>query len=85
MATYPNRIVKNRKSPENEDEFISAYKKLNKNACKSDNMDIAAVKTKDGTLGHVLLPADINRSKDSAYHIGKGFITDSELKKNMNN
>lgn len=84
MATYPNRIVKNRKSPKNEDEFICAYKKLNKEACKSDNMDIAAVKAKDGTLGHVLLSADINRSKDSACHVGKGFISDSELKKHMN-
>lgn len=84
MSKYPNRVVKNRKSPSNEDEFINAYKRLNKDACKSDDMDIAAVRAKDGTLGHVLLPADINRSKDSAYHIGKGFITDLELKKNMN-
>ena len=64
--------------------FFVNRTRIKEYACKSDGLDISAVTAKDGTPGHVLLSADINRSKDSAYHIGKGFISDSELRKNMN-
>ena len=46
-----------------------------------DGMDIAAVILKDGTKGHGLLTANINRGHDKDYHIVKDFIPDSELKK----
>lgn len=83
MPEYPNKMVKNRPSPENEKDYIDAYKKLNKAANKPDEYDISAVTAKDGTRGHVQLPQGINRGKDSSYHRGKGFIPDAELRKQM--
>ena len=80
MAKFENKYVQNRKSPKNEDKLIAQYKKLNPTACKSDNYDIAAVKTKNGVNGHALLNESINRSKDKHFHIGKDFISDKELK-----
>lgn len=78
-----NRLVRNRKSPANEDDYIKAYKDINKNASKSDGLDISAVKTKDGTCGHALLKQEINRGKATGLHHGKDFIPDSELRKRM--
>ena len=83
MPKYPNRIVTNRKSPSNEADLINAYKELNPRACRKDNLDIAAVRTKDGTPGHALLNQSINRSKDRDNHIGQNFIPDKELKKQI--
>lgn len=83
MPKYPNKIVTNRKSPSNEIDLINAYKELNPRACRKDNLDIAAVKLKDGTPGHALLSQSINRSKDRKSHIGKNFISDKELKKQI--
>ena len=83
MKKYANRIVTNRRSPSNEDAYNDAYRQLNPSAKKNDNYDISAVRAKDGTLGHALLPQDINRSKDRENHIGKSFIPDKELKKQM--
>ena len=83
MPKYPNKIVTNRKSPSNEADLISAYKELNPKACRKDNLDIAAVRAKDGTLGHALLNQGINRSKDRENHIGQSFISDKELKKQL--
>lgn len=80
MPKYPNRIVTNRKSPSNEADLINAYKELNPRACRKDNLDIAAVRSKDGTPGHALLNQSINRSKDRENHIGQNFIPDKELK-----
>lgn len=85
MPKIENRIVKNRKSPNNEQSFINAYKQMNKEACKQDGLDIAAVRAKDGTPGHALLKPEINRGKDGGYHRGEDFIADSELKKMMRN
>lgn len=76
-----NRIGKNRTSPKNENDYIAAYIKENPAAKKKDNMDIAAIVTKDGTKGHGLLSQDKNRSHDKDYHRIKNFIPDSELKK----
>jgi hypothetical protein len=76
-----NKIGRNRQSPKNEEDFISAYIDKNPKAKKHDGMDIAAVILKDGTKGHGLLPANINRGHDKDYHIVKDFIPDSELKK----
>ena len=83
MSKYPNRIVTNRKSPLNEDALINVYKELNPRACRRDNLDIAAVRAKDGTPGHALLNQSINRSKDRDNHIGQNFISDKELKKHI--
>ena len=83
MAKYSNKIVTNRKSPSNEQAYINAYKTMNPKANRSDNYDIAAVKSKDGTLGHALLPQGINRSKDKDNHRGIEFIPDKELRKKM--
>ena len=76
-----NTIAKNRKSPNNEENYIAAYKKINSKANTQDNYDIAAVITKDGTRWHGLLPEDINRGHDENYHRVKNFIPDSELRK----
>ena len=78
-----NVIGKNRTSPNNEDDYISAYMKQNPAAKKQDGMDISAVIANDGTRGHGLLPEDINRSHDKDYHRVTNFIPDSELKKNF--
>lgn len=83
MSKYPNKIVRNRKSPSNEADLINAYKELNPRACKKDNLDIAAVRAKDGTPGHALLNESFNRSKDKGNHIGQNFISDKELKKQI--
>ena len=76
-----NKIGKNRTSPKNESDYISAYIKANPAARKQDGMDISAVITKDGVRGHGLLSEDINRSHDKDYHRVKNFIPDSELRK----
>jgi hypothetical protein len=78
-----NRIAKNRKSPNNEQAFIDAYKKQNPSALKRDNMDISAVTTRDGVKGHALMKEEHNRSRDNQYHRTEDFIPDSELKKKM--
>lgn len=82
MAKYANRIVTNRRSPTNESKYIAAYKEMNPKA-RSDGLDIAAVRTKDGRCGHALLTESANRSKDNKNHIGQNFIPDSELRKKM--
>lgn len=83
MGKLPNKIVINRKSPANEQDYINAYKQVNKAANRKDGMDIAAVRTLSGETGHVLLKADINRSKDRDHHIGQGYVSDKELRKHM--
>lgn len=83
MPKYPNKKVTNRRSPSNEADFINAYKELNPRASHKDNLDIAAVRTKDGTPGHALLNQSINRGKDREVHIGQSFIPDKELKKQI--
>ena len=83
MSKFENRLVKNRKSPENESDYIEAYKQMNNKADRPDGLDIAAVRAKDGTLGHAMVKEEHNRSKDRDHHIGKDFIPDSELKKKI--
>lgn len=78
-----NKIGKNRPSPKNEDDYITAYLKQNPAAKKQDGMDIAAVTTKDGENGHGLLPEDINRGHDKDFHRVIDFIPDSQLKKDL--
>ena len=76
-----NKIAKNRKSPQNEDQLINAYLQQNPSAKRADGLDVAAVIAKDGTRGHGLMPEEYNRSHDTDYHRVKNFIPDSELKK----
>lgn len=83
MSKYPNKVVTNRKSPSNEAAYINAYKELNPKASKKDNLDIAAVRAKDGTPGHALLNQSVNRGKDKENHIGQSFIPDAELRKQI--
>ena len=83
MSKYPNKIVVNRKSPSNETDLVKVYKELNPRANRKDNLDVAAVRLKDGTPGHALLNQSINRSKDRENHIGQNFIPDKELKKQI--
>ncbi len=83
MAKYQNRVVTNRKSPSNESAYRQAYSEMNPSARRRDHYDISAVRAKDGTLGHALLPQSVNRSKDKDNHIGKSFIPDYQLRKNM--
>lgn len=83
MAKYANRIVTNRKSPSNESAYTNAYRELNPRSRRNDHYDISAVRAKDGTPGHALLPQSINRSKDRDNHIGRSFIPDRELRKQM--
>ena len=78
-----NKIGRNRISPKNENDYISAYLRENPAAKKEERMDIAAVITKKGVKGHGLLPEEINRSHDKDYHRVKDFIPDSELKKSF--
>ena len=79
-----NRLAKNRRSPNNETEFIQAYLQENPSAIKkADGLDVAAVTAKDGTKEHALMPERHNRSHDTDYHRVKDFIPDSELKKAM--
>jgi len=80
-----NRHVKNRKSPQNEADYQAAYKQLNPSADKKgDGKDIAAVTTKDGERGHALVQESHNRSHDKNFHRGEDFISDTDLKKQMN-
>ena len=83
MAKYQNRIVTNRRSPSNENAYRQAYSEMNPSARRRDHYDISAVRAKDGTPGHALLPQSINRSKDRDNHIGRSFISDRELRKKM--
>lgn len=83
MKDLQTRIVQNRKSPKNEDDYIRAYKQMNPSANRHDNYDIAAVRTKSGETGHALLKQDINRGHDKDFHYGKDFIPDKDLRKKM--
>lgn len=83
MAKPTNRVVRNRTSPRNEQEYREVYKQVNQASKKEDDLDIVAVITKDGTPGHALLNQSINRGKDKQYHIGKAFVSDAGLKKVM--
>ena len=83
MAKYPNRVVTNRRSPSNESAYRQAYSDMNPSARRRDHYDISAVRAKDGTMGHALLPQSVNRSKDRDNHIGRSFISDRELRKKM--
>ena len=78
-----NKIARNRRSPNNEAEYIAVYLKENPDARKKDGMDIAAVTSKDGIKGHGLVSESINRSHDKEFHLIKDFIFDEELKKKM--
>lgn len=84
MQKPVNKIVTNRKSPKNEQDYIQAYIKQNPSAKKKDNFDISAVKDKTGIPGHALLNQEHNRSKDKNPHRGQDFIPDSQLKKDIN-
>lgn len=75
--------ARNRMSPNNESDYIEAYKKVVPSALKDDNYDIAAVVTNDGCYGHALMHYSYNRSKDSNYHICYSFVSDDELRKYM--
>lgn len=83
MNKPENKLVKNRPSPKNEDDYIRAYKQANPSAAKSDGKDIAAVRTKSGVSGHALMKPSNNRSKDKDFHHGEDFIPDTELRKKM--
>ena len=83
MKNFPNRIVVNRKSPKNEQDYINAYKQMNPDARKSDKMDICAVRTPSGENGHALMNQSINRGRDRNRHIGKDFISDKDLRDEM--
>lgn len=83
---YPNKNVVNVKSPKNEAQFIAAYKEMNHRANKpNDGLDVSAVRTVSGQRGYVLLPEDINRSKDHGVHRGQDFISKEDLEKHMKN
>ncbi len=84
MPKPVNKIVTNRRSPNNEPDYIQAYVKQNPSAKKKDGLDIAAVRDKDGTSGHALMNPEHNRSKDKNPHRGQDFIPDSQLKKHIN-
>ena len=77
---YSYVLAKNRVSPFNEDEYISAYKKAVPESLNDDNYDIAAVITYDGVCGHALMHQSYNRSHDNQYHQCKYFVSDSELR-----
>ena len=80
-----NKLAKNRKSPENESDYINAYKQLNPSAeKKNDGLDVAAVTAKDGTKGYGLMPEEHNRSNDNEFHRVKDFIPINDVKKQMN-
>lgn len=84
MPKPVNKIVTNRRSPKNEEAYIEAYIKQNPSSKRKDNLDIAAVRAKDGTPGHAKMNPEHNRSKDKNPHRGKDFIPDSQLKKDIN-
>lgn len=83
MNNYPNKNVKNVKSPKNERQYINAYKELNPKANKKDNLDVAAVVSTSGERGHALVDQKHNRSHDTNYHRGQNFISNDELRKHM--
>jgi hypothetical protein len=76
--------VTNRRSPKNEQDYIHAYIKQNPSAKKKDGLDIAAVRDKTGTPGHALMSQEHNRSKDKNLHRSRDFISDTQLKKDIN-
>ena len=75
--------AKNRHSPNAEDKYIEAYKKICPNAEKDDNYDIAAVIADNGIYGHALMYYSYNRSHDNQFHICYYFISDDELRTYM--
>ena len=81
MPKFPNKIARNIPSPKNEPELKRAYIKLNPKAEKSDKLDIAMVKTKDGVTGVGLMNPKFNRGRDKEMHIVKNFISKSNLNK----
>ena len=83
MKNYPNKNVKNVKSPKNEQQYINAYKDLNPRAKRKDNLDVAAVVSASGERGHALVNQKPNRSHDTDYHRGQNFISNEELRKHM--
>ena len=83
MNNYPNKNVKNVKSPKNEKQYINAYKELNPSADKKDNLDVAAVVSASGERGHALVHQKHNRSHDTNYHRWQNFISNSELRNHM--
>lgn len=84
MPKPVNKIVTNRRSPKNEQEYIQAYQKQNPSSKRKDGLDIAAVRDKAGTPGHALMNQEHNRSRDKNPHRGQDFIPDSQLKKDIN-
>ena len=78
---YSFVYAKNRPSPWNEDDYITAYKKVYPNAAKEDKYDISAVITKGSIYGHALMSQSDNRSRDNEYHFCFDFVSDDELKK----
>lgn len=80
---YPNKNVKNVKSPKNEKQYINAYKELNPRANRKDNLDVAAVVSASGERGHALVNQKYNRGHDASYHRGQSFISNDELRKHM--
>jgi len=76
--------VTNRRSPKNKQDYIQAYIKQNPSAKKKDGLDIAAVRDKTGTPGHTLMSQEHNRSKDKNLHRSQDFISDTQLKKDIN-
>ena len=85
MKQYPNRNVRNVKSPKNEQAYINAYKEMNPKAKKPGGLDISAVKTVSGERGYALLPENANRSKDRDVHRGQSFISKEDLQEHMKN
>jgi hypothetical protein len=76
--------VTNRRSPKNAQDYIQAYIKQNPSAKKKDGLDIAAVRDKTGTPGHALMSQEHSRSKDKNLHRSRDFISDTQLKKDIN-
>ena len=76
-------FAKNRPSPSNEDDYISAYKKAVPSAENNDNYDIAAVITLSGYTGHAMMYYSDNRSHDNSYHNCINFVSDDELRRYM--
>ena len=79
---YSRVFAKNRTSPNNEDDYIAAYKKRVPNY-SYDDYDISAVITNDGRYGHALMHYSHNRSHDNQYHTCYYFVSDDELRNYM--
>ena len=77
---YSSVYAKNRPSPYNEEDWISAYKRRVPSSSNDDNYDIAAVVTNTGINGHAMMHYSYNRSKDGNYHICYNFVSDDELR-----